>query len=319
MPGKVNCYLALNIFAIIFIYNIIISVIDLYRTNNKKRRNNMSNIISAQNVIFEYLGHENNKTLAINNVSVDIKKGEFVAVLGHNGSGKSTLAKHFNALLIPSSGTIYVKGLDTKLEENTWNVRQTAGMVFQNPDNQIVATVVEEDVAFGPENLGIEPAEIRKRVDKALEAVDMTDYAHDAPHYLSGGQKQRISIAGIIAMRPECIILDEPTAMLDPSGRKEVMETIKMLNKEEGITIILITHYMDEAVKADRVYVMEQGSILMQGTPKQVFVQIDKLKEAGLDVPQVTELSSRLREAGIDISPDILTVDEMVVELCRLK
>jgi energy-coupling factor transport system ATP-binding protein len=319
VPGKVNCYLALNIFAIIFIYNIIISVIDLYSTNNKKRRNNMSNIISAQNVIFEYLGHENNKTLAINDVSVDIKKGEFVAILGHNGSGKSTLAKHFNALLIPSRGTIYVKGLDTKLEENTWNVRQTAGMVFQNPDNQIVATVVEEDVAFGPENLGIEPSEIRKRVDKSLEAVGMTEYAHDAPHYLSGGQKQRISIAGIIAMRPECIILDEPTAMLDPSGRKEVMETIKMLNKEEGITIILITHYMDEAVQADRVYVMEQGSILMQGTPKQVFVEIDKLKEAGLDVPQVTELSSRLREAGINISPDILTVDEMVVELCRLK
>ncbi|MGB7604912.1 MAG: energy-coupling factor transporter ATPase [Lutisporaceae bacterium] len=279
----------------------------------------MINIISAQNVVFEYLEHENRKTLAINDVSIDIKKGEFIAVLGHNGSGKSTLAKHFNALLLPSKGTIFVNGLDTRVEENTWNIRQTAGMVFQNPDNQIIATVVEEDVAFGPENLGVEPSEIRRRVDEALKIVDMSEYAKDAPHYLSGGQKQRISIAGIIAMRPECIILDEPTAMLDPSGRKEVIETVMRLNKEEGITIVLITHYMDEAVRADKVYVMQDGSIIMQGTPKQVFVEIDKLKEVGLDVPQITELSSRLYKAGINISPDILTVEEMVGLLCQLK
>jgi energy-coupling factor transport system ATP-binding protein len=279
----------------------------------------MTNIISAQNVEFEYIGHDDNKVLALNNVSMDIKKGEFVAVLGHNGSGKSTLAKHFNALLLPSMGTVYVKGLDTKIDENTWNIRQTAGMVFQNPDNQIVATIVEEDVAFGPENLGVEPGEIRRRVDEALKAVDMLDYAKDAPHYLSGGQKQRISIAGIIAMRPECIILDEPTAMLDPSGRKEVMETIKRLNKEEGITIILITHFMDEAVQADRVLVMQSGEVIMHGTPKDVFVEIGKLKSVGLDVPQVTELCSRLQNAGINIPLDILTVDEMVVEICRLK
>lgn len=279
----------------------------------------MHNIISAQNVVFEYTEQENRKKLAINDVTIDIKKGEFIAILGHNGSGKSTLAKHFNALLLPSKGTIFVKGLDTRAEENTWNIRQTAGMVFQNPDNQIIATVVEEDVAFGPENLGVEPSEIRRRVDEALKIVDMSDYAKDAPHYLSGGQKQRISIAGIIAMRPECIILDEPTAMLDPSGRKEVLETIMRLNKEEGITIVLITHYMDEAVRADKVYVMQDGSIIMQGTPKQVFVEIDKLKEVGLDVPQVTELSSRLNKEGINISPDILTVEEMVGLLCQLK
>lgn len=279
----------------------------------------MENIISAQNVVFEYIGHEDNKILALNDVSQEIKKGEFVAILGHNGSGKSTFAKHLNALLLPTSGTIYVKGLDTSKEENTWNIRQTAGMVFQNPDNQIVATVVEEDVAFGPENLGVEPTEIRRRVDEALKAVDMSDYAKDAPHYLSGGQKQRISIAGIIAMKPECIILDEPTAMLDPSGRKEVMATIRRLNKEEGITIILITHYMDEAVKADRVVVMQGGKVIKEGTPKQVFVEIDQLKEVGLDVPQVTELCSRLRKEGIDIPLDVLTVEEMVVELCRLK
>jgi len=278
-----------------------------------------TNIISAQNVVFEYIGHDNNNILALNNVTQDIKKGEFVAILGHNGSGKSTLAKHFNALLLPSHGTIYVKGLDTKKEENTWSIRQTAGMVFQNPDNQIVATIVEEDVAFGPENLGIEPTEIRRRVDEALKAVDMSDYAKDAPHYLSGGQKQRISIAGIIAMKPECIILDEPTAMLDPSGRREVMETIKRLNKEEGITIILITHFMDEAAQADRVIVMQRGEVIMEGTPKQVFVEVDKLKSVGLDVPQVTELCARLHKAGIDIPLDVLTVEEMVVELCRLK
>lgn len=279
----------------------------------------MTSIISAQNVTFEYISHDDHKILALNNISQEIKKGEFVAILGHNGSGKSTLAKHFNALLLPSHGTIYVKGMDTKNEENTWSIRQTAGMVFQNPDNQIVATVVEEDVAFGPENLGVEPQEIRKRVDEALKTVGMEDYAKDAPHFLSGGQKQRISIAGVLAMKPECMILDEPTAMLDPSGRKEVIETIKRLNKEEGITIILITHFMDEAVQADRVLVMQSGDVIMQGTPKQVFVEIDKLKSVGLDVPQITELCARLNKEGIDIPLNILTVEEMVVELCRLK
>jgi energy-coupling factor transport system ATP-binding protein len=279
----------------------------------------MTSIISAQNVVFEYISHDDHKILALDHVSQEIKKGEFVAVLGHNGSGKSTLAKHFNALLLPSKGTIYVKGMDTRNEENTWNIRQAAGMVFQNPDNQIVATVVEEDVAFGPENLGVEPTEIRKRVDDALKTVGMQEYAKDAPHYLSGGQKQRISIAGIIAMKPECIIMDEPTAMLDPSGRKEVMATIKRLNKEEGITIILITHFMDEAVEADRVFVMQRGNVIIEGTPKQVFVEIDKLKSVGLDVPQVTELCARLHKAGINIPLDVLTVEEMVVELCRLK
>lgn len=279
----------------------------------------MSNIISAQNVVFEYIGQLDNKILALNNISLDIKKGEFVAILGHNGSGKSTFAKHLNALLLPSQGAVYVKGMDTRDEEKTWNIRQTAGMVFQNPDNQIVATVVEEDVAFGPENLGVEPSEIRKRVNEALKTVDMQAYAMDAPHYLSGGQKQRISIAGVIAMKPECIIFDEPTAMLDPSGRKEVMDTIKRLNKEEGITIILITHFMDEAVQADKVIVMQSGNIIMKGTPKEVFVETEKLKSVGLDVPQVTELCARLREAGIDIPADILTVEEMVVALCQLK
>lgn len=279
----------------------------------------MTSIISAQNVVFEYISHDDSKILALDNISLEIKKGEFVAVLGHNGSGKSTLAKHFNALLLPSKGTIYVKGMDTRNEENTWNIRQTAGMVFQNPDNQIVATVVEEDVAFGPENLGVEPHEIRKRVDEALKTVGMQEYAKDAPHYLSGGQKQRISIAGVLAMKPECMILDEPTAMLDPSGRKEVIETIKRLNKEEGITIILITHFMDEAVEADKVIVMQSGDVIMQGTPKQVFVEVDKLKSVGLDVPQITELCARLHKEGINIPLDVLTVEEMVVELCRLK
>lgn len=279
----------------------------------------MTSIISAQNVVFEYISHDDSKILALDNISQEIKKGEFVAILGHNGSGKSTLAKHFNALLLPSQGTVYVKGMDTRNEENTWNIRQTAGMVFQNPDNQIVATVVEEDVAFGPENLGVEPREIRKRVDEALETVGMQEYAKDAPHYLSGGQKQRISIAGVLAMKPECMILDEPTAMLDPSGRKEVIETIKRLNKEEGITIILITHFMDEAVQADRVVVMQSGDIFMQGTPKEVFVEIDKLKSVGLDVPQITELCARLHKEGINIPLNVLTVEEMVVELCRLK
>lgn len=279
----------------------------------------MSNIITAEDVKFGYTTHSGGTNLALDSINISVEKGEFVAILGHNGSGKSTLAKHFNALLLPSGGTVYVKGMNTKDEKLVWNIRQTAGMVFQNPDNQIVATIVEEDVAFGPENLGIEPSEIRKRVDEAISTVEMTGFATHSPHLLSGGQKQRVAIAGIIAMKPECIIFDEPTALLDPSGRREVMDTILRLNKEEGITIVLITHYMDEAIKADRICVMKSGKIIMEGKPKEIFREVEVVKSAGLDVPQVTELSYRLGKEGIKLPPDILTVEEMVVELCRLK
>ena len=284
----------------------------------EKKEINMSNIITTEEVKFEYSTHSGIANLALDNINITIEKGEFLSILGHNGSGKSTLAKHFNALLIPSGGTVYVKGMNTKDEKMTWNIRQTAGMVFQNPDNQIVATIVEEDVAFGPENLGIEPSLIRKRVDESIKTVDMTEYTTHSPHLLSGGQKQRVAIAGIIAMKPECIIFDEPTALLDPSGRKEVMDTILKLNKE-GITIVLITHYMDEAIKADRICVMKSGKIIMEGKPKDIFKEVEVVKSAGLDVPQVTELSYRLSKEGIKLPPDILTVEEMVVELCRLK
>jgi energy-coupling factor transport system ATP-binding protein len=287
--------------------------------SEEKKEINMANIIRTENVKFEYSTHSGSTNVALDDINLSIEKGEFVAILGHNGSGKSTLAKHFNALLLPSGGKVYVKGMDTRDEKLTWDIRQTAGMVFQNPDNQIVATIVEEDVAFGPENLGIAPLEIRKRVDEAIEAVEMTEYATHSPHLLSGGQKQRVAIAGIIAMKPECIILDEPTALLDPSGRREVLDTIIKLNKEEGITIVLITHYMDEAIKADRICVMKSGKIIMEGKPKDIFKEVEMLKDAGLDVPQVTELSYRLRREGCDLPPDILTVEEMVVELCRLK
>lgn len=257
--------------------------------------------------------------MALENISLDIEKGDFIAVLGHNGSGKSTFAKHLNALLTPSEGTIWVDGMDTKNDELVWNIRQNTGMVFQNPDNQLVATVVEEDIAFGPENLGVEPAEIRRRVDEALQMVGMDGYQKNTPSKLSGGQKQRIAIAGILAMRPQCIVLDEPTAMLDPIGRRDVMDTIHKLNKENGITIILITHYMDEAVSADKVYVIDDGRIVMQGIPKEIFSQVEKMKAYGLDVPQVTETTYNLRKLGIDIPSDILTVEEMVGAICRLK
>ncbi|MGE5631139.1 MAG: energy-coupling factor transporter ATPase [Caulobacteraceae bacterium] len=279
----------------------------------------MTSMIKTEVVKFEYSGQSGTKALALDNIDLEINKGEFVAILGHNGSGKSTLAKHMNALLLPSGGKVYVKGMDTTNEKLLWNIRQAAGMVFQNPDNQIVATIVEEDVAFGPENLGIEPTEIRRRVDEALETVEMTEFSQRSPHLLSGGQKQRVAIAGIIAMKPECIILDEPTALLDPSGRKEVMDTIIKLNREEGITIVLITHYMDEAIHADRIYVMQNGKIIMEGKPKDIFKEVEKVKKAGLDVPQVTELCYRLGHEGIKLPSDILTVEEMVVELCRLK
>lgn len=277
----------------------------------------MDNIIKVNNVSFEYITDES-KLKAIDKLSLEVKKGEFVAIIGHNGSGKSTLSKNLNAILLPSEGNILIDGLDTREESKLWDIRQTAGMVFQNPDNQIVATVVEEDVAFGPENLGIDPIEIRRRVEEALKNVGMYDLRDRQPHLLSGGQKQRVAIAGIIAMKPKCIIFDEATAMLDPSGRKEVMKTIKRLNKEENITTLHITHFMEEAVEADRVIVMEKGKKLLEGTPREVFSNIEMLRTIGLDVPCMTELSSLLKKDGLDISSDILTVDEMVMKLCQL-
>lgn len=279
----------------------------------------MSKMIEVNNIQFGYSNHENEEAMALKDVTVTISQGEFVVIIGHNGSGKSTLAKHMNALLLPSKGDVLVRGLNTKNDENTWNIRQSAGMVFQNPDNQIVATIVEEDVAFGPENLGVPPVEIRRRVEEALNIVDMMEYREKAPHLLSGGQKQRIAIAGVIAMRPKCIIFDEPTAMLDPSGRREVMSTIKKLNKDEKITIVHITHFMEEAVDADRVIVMENGEIVIEGKPKDVFSKVETLKGLGLDVPQITDLANELIKEGIDLPQDILTVDEMVMRLCQLK
>lgn len=276
----------------------------------------MEKKIVIKNLEYDYVGNDGKVTPALKGVNLDIYKGEFVVIIGHNGSGKSTLAKHLNAILLPSKGQVVVNGLDTAEKENLWEIRQSAGMVFQNPDNQLVATIVEEDVAFGPENLGVPSAEIRQRVDDSLKLVDMEEYAIHAPHLLSGGQKQRIAIAGIIAMRPQCIVLDEPTAMLDPSGRKEVMQTIQKLNKEEGITIVHITHFMDEAVHADRIIVMEDGEIALEGKPREVFSEVEQLKEIGLDVPQVTELAFQLHQAGVPIEGNILTVDEMVMRLC---
>lgn len=277
-------------------------------------------MIKCENLVFKYTLHEDGiEKYAINGVDLTVNKGEFLVVLGHNGSGKSTLAKHMNALLIPSDGYVYVDGLNTKDKDNVWDVRSKAGMVFQNPDNQMVATIVEEDVAFGPENLGVDPKEIRKRVDESLEKVGMSEYKRHAPHLLSGGQKQRVAIAGILAMQPECIIFDEPTAMLDPSGRKEVLRNIKEINKEYGITIVLITHYMDEAAQADRIVVMDEGKLILEGNPKDVFSQVELMKKIGLDVPQVTELSYELRKEGIDLDSKIINVDEMVDALCQLK
>lgn len=277
-------------------------------------------MIKCENLVFKYTSHEDGmERYAINGVDLTVEKGEFLVVLGHNGSGKSTLAKHMNALLLPTDGIVYVDGLNTKDEDNVWDVRAKAGMVFQNPDNQMVATIVEEDVAFGPENLGVDPKEIRKRVDESLEKVGMSEYKRHAPHLLSGGQKQRVAIAGILAMQPECIIFDEPTAMLDPSGRKEVLNNIKEINKQYGITIILITHYMDEAAEADRIVVMDDGKLIMGGTPKDVFSQVELMKKIGLDVPQVTELSYELNKEGIKLDDKIINVDEMVEALCQLK
>jgi len=276
-------------------------------------------MIECKNVIYKYEKNDKEVKVAVDGVNLDIKKGEFLVILGHNGSGKSTLSKHMNALLIPTDGVVTVSGMDTRDEANTWKIRNKAGMVFQNPDNQLVATIVEEDVAFGPENLGIDPEEIRTRVDDALKKVNMYHFRKHAPHLLSGGQKQRIAIAGILAMRPECIIFDEPTAMLDPSGRKEVINTIKDLNSNYGITIVLITHYMEEAVEADRIVVMDKGKIVMEGSPREIFSNVPVMKEIGLDVPQMTELSYELKKSGVNITSDILTIDEMVDAICQLK
>lgn len=275
-------------------------------------------MITTENVSYTYSTENGGEHFVLDGLNLTIKKGEFVAILGHNGCGKSTLAKHFNGLLMPVCGNVYVDGCNTKDEELLWDIRRRVGMVFQNPDNQIVATVVEEDVAFAPENLGIPTEEIRKRVDEALKMVDMYRFRRHAPHLLSGGQKQRVAIAGAIAMRPDCIVMDEPTAMLDPKGRSEVMDTIQKLKREENMTIVLITHYMDEAAKADRVVVMDAGKIVMDDTPRNVFSQVKQLKELGLDVPQVTELAYGLNKQGIPIQSDVLTVDECADEIIRV-
>ena len=281
----------------------------------------MDSFLKAENLTFSYINEIEEppvKTQVLKNIDLEIGRGEFVAVLGHNGSGKSTLAKCFNAINIPESGNAYVDGINTRDEDKLLDIRQRVGMVFQNPDNQIVATIVEEDVAFALENMGVEPGEIRRRVDDALKTVGMYEYREHAVHKLSGGQKQRVAIAGIIAMRPDCILLDEPTAMLDPSGRAEVMKTIKMLNREKNVTIVLITHYMEEAAQADRVVVIDGGEIVLDNVPKKIFSQVKTLKNLGLDVPQVTELCYLLRNEGVDLPDDIITEEECVEKLYEL-
>ncbi|MCA5578413.1 energy-coupling factor transporter ATPase [Enterocloster clostridioformis] len=280
-------------------------------------------IVKTAKLVYEYIRRDEEENIeevkrAIDGVDVDIKKGDFVAVLGHNGSGKSTLAKHVNGLLLPTEGTVWVGDMDTRDEEHIWDVRKTAGMVFQNPDNQIIGNIVEEDVGFGPENIGVPTEEIWKRVEASLKAVGMTAYRLQSPNKLSGGQKQRVAIAGVMAMKPECIILDEPTAMLDPNGRREVIRTIHELNRTEGITVLLITHYMEEAIEADRIIVMDDGRIAMDGQPREIFSRVKELKSHGLDVPQVTELAWELKEAGIPLADGILSREELVEQLVPL-
>ena len=280
-------------------------------------------IVKAAKLVYEYIRRDEEENIeevnrAIDGVDVDIKKGDFVAVLGHNGSGKSTLAKHVNGLLLPTEGTVWVGDMDTRDEEHIWDVRKTAGMVFQNPDNQIIGNIVEEDVGFGPENIGVPTEEIWKRVEESLKAVGMTAYRLQSPNKLSGGQKQRVAIAGVMAMKPECIILDEPTAMLDPNGRREVIKTVHELNRAEGITVLLITHYMEEAIDADRIIVMDGGRIVMDGKPAEIFSRVKELKAYGLDVPQVTELAYELKEAGMPLPDGILTREQLVKELMPL-
>lgn len=280
-------------------------------------------MIQTKELIYEYEKRDEEGNIigmkrAIDGVDIDIPEGSFVAILGHNGSGKSTLAKHMNAILVPSGGTMWVNGRDTKDPENLWDVRQSAGMVFQNPDNQIIGNVVEEDVGFGPENLGVPTDEIWKRVDESLEAVGMTAYRLQSPNKLSGGQKQRVAIAGVMAMKPQCIILDEPTAMLDPNGRREVIRTVRQLNESQGVTVLLITHYMEEATWADRIIVMDDGKIVMDGKPREIFSRVRELKECGLDVPQATELAFELKEAGMPLPDGILSREELAEELERI-
>ncbi|MCR5369203.1 MAG: energy-coupling factor transporter ATPase [Clostridium sp.] len=284
----------------------------------------MEEIIRGEGLVYDYTvqsedGAEPEVMRAIDHLDISVERGSFVAILGHNGSGKSTLAKQINGIFIPTEGTLWVEGIDTRDEERIWDVRRTAGMVFQNPDNQIIANVVEEDVGFGPENIGIPTEEIYRRVESALEAVGMTAYRYSSPNRLSGGQKQRVAIAGVLAMKPDCIVLDEPTAMLDPNGRKEVIRTIHELNRKEGITILLITHYMEEAVDADRVIVMSDGKIVMDGTPKEIFSRAEELKKLELDVPQVTELAWKLRQMGIPLPEGILHREELVEALLALR
>ena len=280
-------------------------------------------IVKATKLIFEYVKRDEQENIAevkraIDNMDVDIKKGDFVAILGHNGSGKSTFAKQINGILMPTGGTVLVSGMDTRDEDHIWDIRKTAGMVFQNPDNQIIGNVVEEDVGFGPENLGVPTDEIWKRVDESLEAVGMTAYRLQSPNKLSGGQKQRVAIAGVMAMKPQCIILDEPTAMLDPNGRREVIRTVRQLNESQGVTVLLITHYMEEATWADRIIVMDDGKIVMDGKPREIFSRVRELKECGLDVPQATELAFELKEAGMPLPDGILSREELAEELERI-
>lgn len=280
-------------------------------------------MINVDKLSFEYIrrdedGNVESINKAIDNVSLSVKKGDFIAILGANGSGKSTLAKHINAILYPTEGSVWVNGLKTSEEKNLWDIRQSAGMVFQNPDNQIIATVVEEDVGFGPENLGIPTEEIWQRVEKSLEAVGMLEFRHHSPNKLSGGQKQRVAIAGIMAMKPECIVLDEPTAMLDPNGRKEVIATVRELNKTENVTVLLITHHMDEVIYADHVFVMEHGHVVMEGTPREIFSRVEEIKKYRMDVPQVTELAYELSKEGYDIPAGLLTVEELVTAIDTL-
>ena len=279
-------------------------------------------MIKAKDVVFEYQKYDEEGNVcetkrAVDGVELDVKKGDFVAILGHNGSGKSTLAKHINALLLPSEGEVWVAGMNTKEEAHVWDIRQSAGMVFQNPDNQIIGTVVEEDVGFGPENMGVPTEEIWERVEEALKAVGMYKYRKHSPNRLSGGQKQRVAIAGIVAMHPQCIVLDEPTAMLDPNGRKEVIRAVRALNMVENITVLLITHYMEEVVHADKVIVMDEGKVVMQGTPKEIFSHVEELQALRLDVPQVTLLAHELKKKGLPLSDGILTIEELVNELCQ--
>lgn len=281
-------------------------------------------IIKAAKLFYDYVTRDEDNGIeevihAVSGVDLDVEAGQFIAILGHNGSGKSTLAKQINALLVPTGGTLWVKDMDTKDPENVWKIRQSAGMVFQNPDNQIIASLVEEDVGFGPENIGVPTEEIWQRVERSLSAVGMLEYRHHSPNKLSGGQKQRVAIAGVMAMEPECIVLDEPTAMLDPNGRKEVIQTARELNREKNITVILITHYMDEVVHADKVYVMDGGTIVMEGTPREIFSQVKKLKQLQLDVPQVTELAYELRKSGLELPKGILTIEEFVEAIRELK